>query len=594
MGEITVIVYHPGGDQEHAIEPIDANEYIVSINVAEGSNYEGVTNLTLGTFEITPAAAAVNTEPVARELTYSGNGQTLVTAGTAKGGKLVYSLSKDGAYTENIPIGTNAGDYTVWYNVQGDADYTDSAKQSVTVTIDKAKLIVTANDHTITYGEAPAHNGMAGKGFVGIENFADLTGEMTFAYDYQQYGKVGTYAITPGGLTSENYDIIYAPGTLTVEPKTIKVKAGDKSKTYGDADPELTYMVVGLVNEDSVSGALVRTEGENVGEYAITQGTLTAGENYTITFGGALLTINKRAVTIAAKDQTITYGGTISGTEITSAGLADGHSVTVTLTPSTDKVTANGTITASAAVITAGGSDVTANYEISYGAPAKLVIRPDTAAIDDPSTENVTSADAESIKEVQEMIENADSTDKAWDEITEKCEELIEKIEAVEAEKKALTDGAAEFDAETVKSSDKEKLDALTAAAVAYDIIKGDGGKWRKGSESGLSFTANGSFSKFLGIEVDGKEVAQKHYTAKSGSTIITLKESYLKNLSDGKHTITVIYTDGETDGTFKIEPKSTSPDTGDEMDLVLWSGAMAMSLAALMLLLAERKRRTR
>ena len=52
--------------------------------------------------------------------------------------------------------------------------------------------------------------------------------------------------------------------------------------------------------------------------------------------------------------------------------------------------------------------------------------------------------------------------------------------------------------------------------------IKGDGSIWTKGTERGLEFTANGSYSKFAGIEVDGETVNEENYTAISGSTVST------------------------------------------------------------------------
>ena len=53
----------------------------------------------------------------------------------------------------------------------------------------------------------------------------------------------------------------------------------------------------------------------------------------------------------------------------------------------------------------------------------------------------------------------------------------------------------------------KEALDKLAAASVAYDIIKGDGSEWTQGAEDSITFTANGLFSKFSGVKVDGQIV---------------------------------------------------------------------------------------
>ena len=66
----------------------------------------------------------------------------------------------------------------------------------------------------------------------------------------------------------------------TISAKSLSITADAKSKNVGDADPALTYTSSGLVDGDSISGSLSRDSGENVGTYAITQGTLSAGANY--------------------------------------------------------------------------------------------------------------------------------------------------------------------------------------------------------------------------------------------------------------------------------------------------------------------------
>lgn len=78
---------------------------------------------------------------------------------------------------------------------------------------------------------------------------------------------------------------------VTIQPKSLTITADAKSKKAGDKDPALTYTSEGLVDGDSITGALTRKEGETAGTYAITVGTLTAGDNYKIEFKGADLTI---------------------------------------------------------------------------------------------------------------------------------------------------------------------------------------------------------------------------------------------------------------------------------------------------------------
>ena len=106
---------------------------------------------------------------------------------------------------------------------------------------------------------------------------------------------MGTYAISQGTLSAgSNYTLNYTGANFSITQALLSVTANPLSKVYGSADPALTYGVSGLVNGDTsavFSGALSRASGENVGSYAISQGTLSAGGNYTIAFTGASFAI---------------------------------------------------------------------------------------------------------------------------------------------------------------------------------------------------------------------------------------------------------------------------------------------------------------
>lgn len=82
-------------------------------------------------------------------------------------------------------------------------------------------------------------------------------------------------------------------------------------------------------------------------------------------------------------------------------------------------------------------------------------------------------------------------------------------------------------------------------------IIAGDNQIYDKASD--VTITCNGDFAKFTGIKVDGSVVDSSNYTAVSGSTVLTLKASYLGTLTDGSHTITFVYTDGETNANLTV-----------------------------------------
>ena len=97
-----------------------------------------------------------------------------------------------------------------------------------------------------------------------------------------------------------------------------------------------------------------------------------------------------------------------------------------------------------------------------------------------------------------------------------------------------------------------------TGDAPDYRIIEGAYGIWTQNSGDALVFRANGEFSKFIGVKVDGMLLTSDQYTAVSGSTVVTLKRDYLSSLSVGKHTLTVVFGDGDCSTEFEI--KSGAP----------------------------------
>jgi uncharacterized repeat protein (TIGR02543 family) len=112
---------------------------------------------------------------------------------------------------------------------------------------------------------------------------------------------VGTYAIQQGTLTAgSNYNLTYVDGTLSVTPETLTITADNQSKVYGTDDPLLTYQLNSgsLVNGDAFSGTLTRVHGENIGTYAIQQGTLTAGSNYNLTYVEGTLSVTPNLTVI--------------------------------------------------------------------------------------------------------------------------------------------------------------------------------------------------------------------------------------------------------------------------------------------------------
>ncbi len=121
----------------------DAETYQVWYKVEENDNYKGIE--AAGPIDVTIKKATPNvTAPTPKELTYTGAEQELINKGTTDGGIMKYSTTSAEAedYSDVIPKGTEAAEYTVWYKVEGGKNYTDVAAQSVKATIKAAAATV--------------------------------------------------------------------------------------------------------------------------------------------------------------------------------------------------------------------------------------------------------------------------------------------------------------------------------------------------------------------------------------------------------------------------------------------------------------------
>jgi hypothetical protein len=119
--------------------------------------------------------------------------------------------------------------------------------------------------------------------------------------------------VTPKGLTSNNYNITFAKGTLSVTKAPLTVTADNKSKVYGAANPNFT------VSTTASSTAMVPRAW--VARWHSTR-TLTPASpvalrrhaqgpdlgNYNISFAKGTLTVTKADLTVTADNKSKVYG----------------------------------------------------------------------------------------------------------------------------------------------------------------------------------------------------------------------------------------------------------------------------------------------
>ena len=127
-----------------------------------------------------------------------------------------------------------------------------------------------------------------------------------------------------------------------------------------------------------------------------------------------------------------------------------------------------------------------------------------------------------------------------------------------------------------------------TGEATEYKVIEGTNSSWVQNADKTLAFRVDGDLSKFVGVKVYDEWVDKENYTTGSGSTIVTLKNEYLKTLSEGEHKITFVYTDGEVSTNFEIKElgetyeNSDNPKTGDKSNILVWYSLLAVSALAI------------
>ena len=289
-----------------------------------------------GTFTVTIANAALTNASVAQNgtLTYNGLPQAaevVTTGATTLGANNItytYSTEEAGAYSDSVPTFTNAGNnYTVYY--KANAANHNEASGSFTVAIGKKTLTVSADNKTVTYGDAaPAYTSQI-TGFENNETEAVLEGELQYACGYAQYSVVGTYPILMNGLLSSNYTFSYNNGLVTVNPKAITVTIATKTSTYGDAQVELTATTDGIVGEDqdadvySLSCSVTATSA--AGTYDIVGEEI--NHNYSITFANEenAYTVTKKALVIRSESKAISYGDAVPTYTVTYTGFVNGQ-----------------------------------------------------------------------------------------------------------------------------------------------------------------------------------------------------------------------------------------------------------------------------
>lgn len=369
-GMIKAIIFRPDPESLGVIEHGDVfNVELSGIKYTDGSaatlsydisffDLEKVTNSTDVTFTVevmgAPLADAVVTIDD-QTFTTDENGQ--VTLSLLKDQEYEYHVTKEG-YTEVsgtiTPDGSNSKEIVlkkvVTFTIKGTYVPYNGSPQSAIITLNPNV------SHTVTYN-----------------------GSSDLPVDAGVYDVI--VFVTEEGYTGQ------AATKMTITPAEIEITADAKSKKLGSEDPALTYKITSgqLYGNDTLTGALSRTDGEDVGTYKIQQGTLQANDNYKITFIPAEFMITDKAIqniTVGTLP-TVTYGDDAIALEVTPD--ADTNLTDFTYNSSNTNVaeiSENGIIT----IKNAGTTDITVyqpgnDTYAAFTYTQKLVVNPKAVVI---------------------------------------------------------------------------------------------------------------------------------------------------------------------------------------------------------------------
>ena len=343
--------------------------------------------------------SALSPQPVVKTQDQFGNNST---SGLGASNNVVLSLTSGSGALVGIAlldIGTGDGNGTATFS--GLTVDTVGAKQLMVAATDLANA--TSDSFSITAkpltGTVTANN----KVYDGNDSVT-VTG---FSLNGVEAGDVANVIVDPSGASARFDDVNAGPGKtvsasgiaitgakadnysyngtatgaadITTKPITVTANSS-QTKIYGEVDPTFTYINDPLISPDIFSGALGRIAGENVGAYAITQGNLSAGINYDITFVADNFTITARPITVEASASSKEYDGTTTSAgipTITAGTLATGDTANFIQAYSNTTVATGKRLTPSG---TAGGNSGN-NYSYTFDYKMNGVITAKTLTV---------------------------------------------------------------------------------------------------------------------------------------------------------------------------------------------------------------------
>ncbi|MEO9477867.1 MAG: MBG domain-containing protein [Cyclobacteriaceae bacterium] len=351
-----------GGVTTDAVAGSDVGTYDIALLNSTTENYAVSANV--GALTITPADLTITADDKVRvygeqnpEFTFDLFG---LVNGDSEADIILLTLSTTATETSDV------GTYAIEVSGGSNANY-NFINTNGTLTITQAPLDATIGNATKSYGEVNPTFEVDYNGFVNGDNAAALN--LAPETSANEASPVGSYDVRLASSGLVNYSLTSNTAILTITPADLTITADDKTKTYGQANPELTISYDGFENgegEANITAPSISTSATAstvVGAYDII---LSGGsaDNYAITLTDGTLTVNKATLTVEADDKTINKGDDLPELTYAYAGFVNGEdestlddvpSISTTATASSDR--------GEYPISLSGGSGV--NYELS-------------------------------------------------------------------------------------------------------------------------------------------------------------------------------------------------------------------------------------
>ena len=603
---------------------------------------------------------------------YDGDYHTVDAKGLPEGATAQYST--DGKnWSSEAPKIKDVGTLTVAYQVTIDGA---TAEGEVTLEVKPCAITVTAQDASKTYGEADpvftwdvtSGKLVAGETLQGLEIERENN-------DNVRDGGYALQLTQPEGA-NPNYSITFVDGVFTINQRLLTVTWGTSEFVY-DGEEHCPEATLGNVNgKDDLGATVVGSQVEAGDSYQATLTALTgkAAGNYALpteglTCGFSIKNADQDAPKVQAEAEAVSgkHDGKIVGVDATmewrAKDAAKYQAVGEGVTELTDlaagvyevRYQAKANYDASSATeitVAAGrklvvalptnqqGYTLTATAtELDWHGTAMLTMSIDSACfagkgyavkvdgkaieLSDKGTYELKDVEGDVNVTVEGVLKHEpDGTGWAHDAKNHwrvcRCGEVIDKAEHTfewVVDKPATVEAKGKKHQECAVCREKGKTEEI--AILAPEITDGKGQTMVVEAAKDLTFRSSAPIRYFQKVLVDDKEVAAENYVLTEGSTIVTLKASFLKTLGVGEHKLSVVSATGTAETTFTVaeaakpapgqtttttttttatskpkkkDGKSALPASGDSA-YVMAGAVLAAGVAALLLALVVKRR---